>query len=72
MTQTFFADTSFLIAFYNIRDDHHTVAKDFIAKLIERKENVLFHITDYIFDETLTTILNRAPVATQNPPVMAT
>jgi uncharacterized protein len=59
MTHTFFADTSFLIAFYNIRDDHHAAAKELIAKFIERKENVQFHITDYIFDETLTTILNR-------------
>ena len=59
MTQTFFADTSFLVAFYNIRDRHHLPARAFIAKLSERKESVHFLITDYIFDETLTTILSR-------------
>ncbi|MBI5427751.1 MAG: type II toxin-antitoxin system VapC family toxin [Nitrospinae bacterium] len=59
MTQTFFADTSFLVAFHNVRDDHHKQARGFIGKLSERKEAARFLITDYIFDETLTTILNR-------------
>lgn len=59
MTQTFFADTSFLVAFYNSHDDHHQEARAFIAQLTERKVTVQFLITDYIFDETLTTILNR-------------
>src|SRR3972149_4673998 len=31
----------------------------FIVDLIRKKETVRFIITDYIFDETLTTILNR-------------
>ena len=59
MTRTFFADTSFLVAFYNVRDDNHKTARNFIAELIRKKETVRFLITDYIFDETLTTILNR-------------
>lgn len=59
MRQTFFADTSFLVAFYNSRDDHHRQARDFIADLSKRKANTGFIITDYIFDETLTTILSR-------------
>ncbi|MBI4389691.1 MAG: hypothetical protein HY580_05875 [Nitrospinae bacterium] len=54
MKQTFFADTSFLVAFYNSRDDHHRQARDFIADLSKRKANTGFIITDYIFDETLT------------------
>jgi predicted nucleic acid-binding protein len=60
MTRTFFADTSFLVAFYNAHDDHHREARAFIAGLIELEERAEFFITDYIFDETLTTILNRA------------
>lgn len=59
MTRTFFADTSFLVAFYNVRDDNHKAARNFIADLIRKKETVRFIITDYIFDETLTTVLNR-------------
>ncbi len=60
MTQTFFADTSFLVAFYNTRDDHHPQARTFIAGLSESEDPSEFLITDYIFDETLTTILNRS------------
>jgi len=30
MTRTFFADTSFLVAFYNVRDDNHKTARNFI------------------------------------------
>lgn len=59
MTLTLFADTSFLVAFYNVHDDHHEQARGFIAGLMERRETSRFLITDYIFDETLTTILNR-------------
>ena len=60
MTQTFFTDTSFLVAFYNTRDDHHQQARTFIAGLIEFEESAEFLIIYYIFDETLTTILNRS------------
>lgn len=60
MTRTFFADTSFLVAFYNTRDDHHHQARTFIDELIESEDPAEFLITDYIFDETLTTILNRS------------
>jgi hypothetical protein len=60
MTDVIFADTSFLVAFYNRRDDYHQKARDFISELIDRGQNTQFLITDYIFDETLTTILNRS------------
>lgn len=59
MKQTFFADTSFLVAFYNKDDDRHKQVRIFMGELIADKTDANFIITDYIFDETLTTILCR-------------
>jgi predicted nucleic acid-binding protein len=50
-----FADTSFLVAFYNKSDGNHTKAREFM-KLCDK---ITFIITDYIFDEFLTVLLVR-------------
>lgn len=62
-----FADTSALIAYYNIDDKHHAEAYKTMEK-IRRGEITLtrFYITDYVFDETITFIecvLNRHELA---------
>lgn len=51
-------DTSFVVAYYNTRDEHHEKAKEIMQKL---KVNMLGEccITDYIFDECMTVILLR-------------
>lgn len=52
-----FIDSSAYIAFYNSRDEKHDEAKSFIDEI--RKEvfgPVIFYTTDYIFDETVTSI----------------
>ena len=53
-----FIDSSAYIAFYNKRDKNHDKALSFINK-IKNKElgPVIFYTSDYIFDETVTTIL---------------
>lgn len=51
-----FLDTSFLVAFYNTRDQHHNQARTFIA---ETDRDISFVISDYIFDEILTVLLVR-------------
>jgi len=52
-----FADTSFLVAFYNKRDKNHAKARNFISGADDRS---LFVISDYIFDEVLTVLLVRS------------
>lgn len=50
-----FIDTSALIAYYNIDDEHHVEALEAMEKI--RKGEIpltRFYITDYIFDETIT------------------
>ncbi len=59
MSEIIFADTSFLIAFYNKKDDKHSSARLLIQKLIHRQTPVSFIITDDIFDETLTTVMRQ-------------
>jgi predicted nucleic acid-binding protein len=49
-----FADTSFLVAFYNKRDKNYQEARNFIS---ESDKNIAFIISDYIFDEVLTVLL---------------
>ncbi|MBW1707828.1 MAG: type II toxin-antitoxin system VapC family toxin [Deltaproteobacteria bacterium] len=51
-----FADTSFLVAFYNKKDKNHQRARSFIS---ESDKNTAFIISDYIFDEVLTVLLVR-------------
>lgn len=59
MPEIIFADTSFLVAFYNKKDDKHKEARTFIQKHIDQRIPVAFVITDYIFDETVTTIMKQ-------------
>lgn len=53
--KTIFADTSFLVAYYNIKDENHLVARRFI----QNNHKTIYVITDYIFDEFLTVLLSR-------------
>lgn len=48
-----FADTSFLVAYYNKSDENHHAARDFHRN----EDDILYVITDYIFDEFLTVLL---------------
>ncbi|OHC06253.1 MAG: hypothetical protein A2545_02430 [Planctomycetes bacterium RIFOXYD2_FULL_41_16] len=59
MSEIIFADTSFLIAFYNKKDDKHPTARLLVQNLIHQQTSVAFIITDYIFDETLTTVMRQ-------------
>jgi predicted nucleic acid-binding protein len=59
MPEIIFADTSFLVAFHNKRDDRHKEARAFINDYIINQTPVAFIITDYIFDETITTIMKQ-------------
>ena len=62
-----FIDTSALIAYYNVDDEHHAEASEAMEKI--RKGEIpltRFYTTDYIFDETITLIecvLNRHELA---------
>ena len=49
-------DTSFLISFYNTRDENHSKAVEIMRKLNTQAN---FAITDYIFDEFATVALVR-------------
>ena len=53
--ETFFADTSFFVAYYNSKDVYHNAARA-LAKEFEAR-SVLMIITDYIFDEVMTVLL---------------
>lgn len=55
--ETTFVDTSFLVARFNVDDENHEVAVEFIKEMRETGREILFVISDYVFDETLTTIL---------------
>lgn len=46
-------DTSFIVAYYNIRDENHSKAEDLMEDLEAGKYGTLC-ITDYIFDESTT------------------
>ena len=59
MSEIIFADISFLIAFYNKKDDKHPTARLLVQNLIHQQTSVAFIITDYIFDETLTTVMRQ-------------
>ena len=51
-------DTSFIVAFYNIRDENHLRAKNLMPDIINGKYGYLY-ISDYIFDEVITVIFGR-------------
>ncbi|MDI6826532.1 MAG: PIN domain-containing protein [Candidatus Aenigmarchaeota archaeon] len=51
-------DTSFIVSFYNVRDENHSKARNLMPDIIKGKFGFL-HISDYIFDETITVIFIR-------------
>lgn len=51
-------DTSFIVSFYNVRDENHLKARNLMPDIIKGKFGSL-HISDYIFDETMTVIFIR-------------
>jgi hypothetical protein len=53
-----FLDSSFLVAYSNEKDEYHEKAVK-IAKEIDNDKYGTAVITDYIFDETMTTLLSR-------------
>ncbi len=53
-----FLDTSFLLAYFNDRDDHHQKATKIIRDIAAKKYGTTF-MTDYIFNETVTVALMR-------------
>lgn len=54
-----FIDSSAYIAFYNERDEKHSEADGFISEIKGAVFGpVIFYTTDYVFDETVTSILS--------------
>lgn len=53
-----FTDTSALVALFDKKDRHHRQAVAILEKI--REERLRMVITDYIFDETITTVLSAA------------
>jgi len=53
-----FLDSSFIIAFYNIRDENHVRAKSLMPDIVNYKYGPLY-IFDYVFDEIVTVIFIR-------------
>jgi len=53
----FFADTSFLVAWFNRDDERHKAALEFMrdAEMQKRRSSGVI-LTDYIFDEVVTTL----------------
>lgn len=51
-------DTSFIVSYYNIRDENHKKAVELMKDITNRKYGNLY-ITDYVFDESVTVILIR-------------
>lgn len=55
-----FADTSFLVAYYNVHDQYHNQISDILKSIVY--SNPSFITTDYIYDETLTLLLITRPI----------
>lgn len=53
-----FLDTSFIVAFYNVRDENHAKAKNLMPDIVNYKYGPLY-ISDYVFDETVTVVFIR-------------
>jgi len=51
-------DTSFIVSYYNTRDENHKKAVEPMKEIVNKKYGNLC-ITDYIFDESVTVILIR-------------
>jgi len=52
-----FIDTSFFISRFNKKDKFHQEAMEFLNKVREGRVQFVFVTSDYVFDETITTIL---------------
>ncbi len=52
-----FGDTSAIVAYFDRDDQRHNESKNIFNKIV--KERIKILITDYIFDECITTILSR-------------
>ena len=52
-----FMDTSAVVALFNRKDDNHHIAKELFQEIIRRR--IKLYITDYILDESITTVLSR-------------
>jgi predicted nucleic acid-binding protein len=53
-----FLDTSFIVSFYNTRDENHQKAVKLMQDINKEKYGSML-ISDYIFDETITVIFTR-------------
>ncbi len=53
-----FLDSSFMVAFYNTRDENHVKAKILMPDIVNYKYGPLY-ISDYVFDEVVTVIFIR-------------
>jgi predicted nucleic acid-binding protein len=51
-------DTSFIVSYYNVRDENHKKAVEVMKDIVNRKYGILY-VTDYIFDESITVMLIR-------------
>jgi predicted nucleic acid-binding protein len=51
-------DTSFIVSYYNIRDENHEKSVELMREVVNRKYGNLY-ITDYIFDESITVMFIR-------------
>ncbi len=57
MAERCFIDTTFLVARFNRRDARHKQANEFMIKVTGREVRYQYLTSDYVFDETVTTIL---------------
>lgn len=57
MDDSIFLDTSFIIAYYNSRDENHNKAETIMKKVLNNKNEII--INDYIFDECANVLLIR-------------
>jgi hypothetical protein len=48
-------DTSFIVAYYSSRDKYHNRAMELMRDIVEGSYGAIM-ITDYVFDETITTV----------------
>ena len=52
--QEVFLDTSFIIAFFNKKDKNYHDARKIVKETLDKKNRVIFILSDYIFDELIT------------------
>jgi predicted nucleic acid-binding protein len=55
---TVFIDTGIFVAYFNKKDENHERALVIMKEVVEVKYGLVF-TSDYVFDETVTTILSR-------------